>query len=275
MTTTSLEMLPGTSYLSSNIYQKADFKKTQAIARLPNDNANSIKKVREIFLRSTENNCIQELDILINSKNLWMLGPELFSKGLNLSLEKNFAKSTGYAKIKNIIITFASKEPRHTFKYYFLCDAFRYALQHHYTRLIEASINFIHPEELIDCLKKENLIRAERLETNKNFLFITKIFLDKSSLTKLCEFLYALADKNYIKQAETIINSTYILHSTNYGKAFVQALQLDIIQLFTKSKRFDTIRSEDLDEALQSPYSHIQEMIKNTNRIKNLNITDL
>lgn len=249
----------GTSYL--------DPKEIQSILDQPKS-----EKIRQSFQEAVENNRIQAIDILINSNHLHMIGAKLFSEGLNLLLEK---EST---EVENIIVNFADKEPHHTFKYYFLCDAFRNALQYQYTKFIEASIRFIHPEELIDCLEKENFIGIEESRVNKNFLSIIKIFLDRTSLTSLCKLLYILSDKNYMKQTETVISSPDILNSTNYGKAFVQAvqdLQLDTIQLFIKSARFDTIGSEDLDKALQSPYRPIREMIIKTNRIKKLNIMDL
>ena len=129
-----------------------------------------------------------------------------------------------------------------------------------YENLIRVTISSLTPELLYGVLISPSVD-----------IQVTTTIVNSISAEFLYQVLHLSLEQGRVVFIQTIINSEHILHSDNYGKAFVQAVkkrQVDVVQLFINSRRFNALASDYFDEALEFSNSEIGQMIRNSIELK-------
>jgi len=227
-------------------------------------------------------------------------------KSLTYTLDpgsEDFASEDHRKEIIDDILSRLDKDPSISPEY--LHEVFKAALANNRIKIVEAIIKFIDPKHVYETLKsilEKNCIESEGITIFRYYEDIIEIIINSLipeylhnafsgldwatqhlkmninsiSAECLCKVLHVFLGKENEQEIKDVINSESILCSDSYGEAFVHAAkssQIDIIQLFINSNRFKVLDSVYLDQALASSNTEIKQMIKTSDRVKNLNIT--
>ena len=259
-------------------------------------------RLAKIFNAALANDCIETVKAIAK-----FIEPQSLNDALRSILEKNFIESEGFRVSRyyggHVRATIASLTPELLWKIIEVnAGIVSSGSTNGSTKVVKAVIESIDPLFLYNALKSsiagkrhakklrdlayyENLMRITISSLNPELLCrvllmsahnkVTKTIVNSISSNCLCQVLHLSLEQNYAKFIKNIIESESILYSDNYGRAFVQAVQnhqIDVVQLFIDSNRFVTLRSEYLDQALAISRERIGQMIRNSDRVRGLNI---
>ena len=253
----------------------------------------------EVFKAALANHCIKVVEAITK-----FIEPAFVYDALKSMIEEKYIESEGVTVVRSykdlIKAVISSLTPKHSWKIIEVDAGVVNAGSTSHTKVIQAITESMDPSFLCNALKSciekkkdcaenpsvlgfyENLIRVTISSLTPELLYgvlispsvdiqVTTTIVNSISAEFLYQVLHLSLEQGRVVFIQTIINSEHILHSDNYGKAFVQAVkkrQVDVVQLFINSRRFNALASDYFDEALEFSNSEIGQMIRNSIELK-------